>query len=57
MSEEEERRPSPSSDRQSAYVAASGQLSEEGRLALATHIQREKPLQALACKKEREHGC
>ncbi|MBV8694402.1 MAG: hypothetical protein JO183_02830 [Ktedonobacteraceae bacterium] len=40
-----------------AYAVASGQLSEEGRHALATHIQREKLLQALACKKEREHGC
>jgi transcriptional regulator with XRE-family HTH domain len=39
-----------------AYAVEVGQLSEEGRLALAAHIHRERLLQALERTKERQNG-
>ena len=39
-----------------AYAVEVGQLSEEGRLAIAAHIQRERLLQELEHKKERQNG-
>ncbi len=39
-----------------AYAVEVGQLSEEGRLALAAHIRRERLLQALEHTKERQNG-
>jgi transcriptional regulator with XRE-family HTH domain len=39
-----------------AYAVEVGQLSEEGRLALAAHIRRERLLQALERTKERQNG-
>ncbi len=38
-----------------AYAVESGQLSEEGRLALATHIHRERLLRELEREKGRQH--
>ena len=37
-----------------AYAVESGQLSEEGRLAIAAHIRRERLLQDLEREKERQ---
>jgi transcriptional regulator with XRE-family HTH domain len=39
-----------------AHAVEVGQLSEEGRLAIATHIDRERLLQKLARKKEEQNG-
>lgn len=39
-----------------AYAVEVGQLSEDGRLALAAHIRREQLLQALERTKERQNG-
>ena len=39
-----------------AYAVESGQLSEEGRLALATHIHRERLLRELEREKGKQHG-
>ena len=38
-----------------AYAVEAGQLSEEGRLAIAAHIQRERLFQELESKKERQN--